>query len=73
MTTQSAAISAFRPATGNPALTASLAVTVIAAATIAGAWFFQLEEPGARDRRCRDHGDSQRGGQRGIARGGAKR
>jgi disulfide bond formation protein DsbB len=27
---------------GNPALTASLAVTVIAAATLAGAWFFQL-------------------------------
>ncbi|WP_346656101.1 disulfide bond formation protein B [Bradyrhizobium sp. dw_78] len=28
--------------TANPALTASLAVTVIAAATLAGAWFFQL-------------------------------
>jgi disulfide bond formation protein DsbB len=27
---------------GNPALTASLAVTIIAAATLAGAWFFQL-------------------------------
>jgi len=26
----------------NPALTASLAVTIIAAATLAGAWFFQL-------------------------------
>jgi disulfide bond formation protein DsbB len=29
-------------APGNPALTASLAVTIIAAATLAGAWFFQL-------------------------------
>jgi disulfide bond formation protein DsbB len=28
--------------TGNPALTAALAITGIAAATIAGAWFFQL-------------------------------
>ncbi|HVX79068.1 MAG TPA: disulfide bond formation protein B [Bradyrhizobium sp.] len=27
---------------GNPALAASLAVTIIAAATLAGAWFFQL-------------------------------
>ena len=27
---------------GNPALTAALAVTAIAAATLAGAWFFQL-------------------------------
>ena len=26
----------------NPALTAALLVTVIAAATLAGAWFFQL-------------------------------
>lgn len=42
MTTQSAAIPAFKPAAANPALTASLAVTLIAAATIAGAWFFQL-------------------------------
>ncbi|MGX4769225.1 disulfide bond formation protein B [Bradyrhizobium guangdongense] len=42
MTTQSAAIPAFRPAAGGPALTASLAVTLIATATIAGAWFFQL-------------------------------
>ena len=33
---------AFRAAVGGPALTASLAVTLIAAATIAGAWFFQL-------------------------------
>ncbi len=42
MTTDSAAIPAFRPAAANPALAASLAVTLIAAATIAGAWFFQL-------------------------------
>lgn len=42
MTTQSAAIPAFRPGASAPALTASLAVTLIAAATIAGAWFFQL-------------------------------
>ena len=42
MTTQSAAIPAFKPAAANPALTASLLVTLIAAATIAGAWFFQL-------------------------------
>lgn len=42
MTTQSAAIPAFKPAAGGAALTASLLVTLIAAATIAGAWFFQL-------------------------------
>ena len=42
MTTQSAAIPAFKPAATNPALATSLAVTLIAAATIAGAWFFQL-------------------------------
>lgn len=42
MTTQSAAIPAFRPAASGPALTASALVTLIAAATIAGAWFFQL-------------------------------
>jgi disulfide bond formation protein DsbB len=42
VTTDSAAIPAFRPAASSPALTASLAVTIIAAATIAGAWFFQL-------------------------------
>ena len=29
-------------ADANPALTAALAITVIAAATLAGAWFFQL-------------------------------
>ena len=42
MTTQSAAIPAFKPAAASPALAASLLVTLIAAATIAGAWFFQL-------------------------------
>ncbi|WP_027514193.1 disulfide bond formation protein B [Bradyrhizobium sp. WSM1417] len=42
MTSQSAAIPAFNPAATSPALVASLAVTLIAAATIAGAWFFQL-------------------------------
>lgn len=42
MTTQSAAIFAFKPAATSPALAASLAVTLIAAVTIAGAWFFQL-------------------------------
>ena len=42
MTTDSAAIPAFKPAAAGPALTASLAVTLIATATIAGAWFFQL-------------------------------
>ena len=42
MTTQSAAVPAFKPAATSPALAASLAVTLIAAATIAGAWFFQL-------------------------------
>jgi len=41
VTTNSAALSALRPA-ASPALAASLAVTLIAAATIAGAWFFQL-------------------------------
>ncbi len=42
MTTQSAAIPAFKPATTSPALAASLAVALTAAATVAGAWFFQL-------------------------------
>jgi disulfide bond formation protein DsbB len=42
VTTKSAAIPAFGPAAANPALAASAAVTLIAAATIAGAWFFQL-------------------------------
>ncbi|RXT49190.1 disulfide bond formation protein B [Bradyrhizobium betae] len=42
MTTQSAAIPAFKQASPSPALTAALLVTLIAVATIAGAWFFQL-------------------------------
>jgi disulfide bond formation protein DsbB len=42
VTTQSAAIPAFKPAATTPALAASLAVALTAAATIAGAWFFQL-------------------------------
>ncbi|KYK46066.1 disulfide bond formation protein DsbB [Bradyrhizobium liaoningense] len=42
MTTQSAVIPAFKQASAGPALTASLLVTLIAAVTIAGAWFFQL-------------------------------
>ncbi|PJG54709.1 disulfide bond formation protein B [Bradyrhizobium forestalis] len=42
MTTQSAAIPAFKPAGTSPALTASVLVTLIATVTIAGAWFFQL-------------------------------
>lgn len=42
MTAGSAAIPSLNPASASPALTASLAVTLIAAATIAGAWFFQL-------------------------------
>jgi disulfide bond formation protein DsbB len=42
VTTQSAAISAFKPAATTPALAASLAVALTAAATVAGAWFFQL-------------------------------
>ncbi|KRP94454.1 disulfide bond formation protein DsbB [Bradyrhizobium yuanmingense] len=42
MTTQSAAIPAFKPVATSPALTAAALVTLIGAATIAGAWFFQL-------------------------------
>ncbi|GLR97031.1 MULTISPECIES: disulfide bond formation protein B [Bradyrhizobium] len=42
MTIQSAAIPAFKQASAGPAQTASLLVTLIAAVTIAGAWFFQL-------------------------------
>lgn len=42
MTSQSAAIPAFKPAATSPALTASVLVTLISAVTIAGAWFFQL-------------------------------
>ncbi|MDA9549225.1 MULTISPECIES: disulfide bond formation protein B [unclassified Bradyrhizobium] len=42
MTTQSAAIPAFKPGATSPALTAAALVTLIGSATIAGAWFFQL-------------------------------
>ncbi|MBR0957112.1 disulfide bond formation protein B [Bradyrhizobium japonicum] len=42
MTTQSAAIPAFKPGAKSPALAASVLVTLIAIVTIAGAWFFQL-------------------------------
>jgi disulfide bond formation protein DsbB len=42
MATESATEGAVRAAPRDPALTASLAVFVIALATIAGAWFFQL-------------------------------
>ncbi|WP_439364798.1 disulfide bond formation protein B [Bradyrhizobium sp. DASA03005] len=42
MTTESAAIPAFKPAATSPALTASAMVTLVAVATIAGAWFFQV-------------------------------
>jgi len=42
VTTDSAAIPALKPAAVSPAFAASLAVTLIAAATIAGAWYLQL-------------------------------
>lgn len=42
MTSNAAAHPSQRHAANNPALTAALAVTAIAAATLAGAWFFQL-------------------------------
>jgi len=42
VTTESAAMHAFKPTAMSPALNASALVTLIAAATIAGAWFFQL-------------------------------
>ncbi len=42
MTLQATANPSHPHATGNPALTAALAITAIAAATLAGAWFFQL-------------------------------
>ncbi|HEY7844446.1 MAG TPA: disulfide bond formation protein B [Bradyrhizobium sp.] len=41
MTSETSAISYAR-AEANPALTAALAITAISAATLAGAWFFQL-------------------------------
>jgi disulfide bond formation protein DsbB len=42
VTTKSAAIPVSSPAAASPALAASATVTLIAAATIAGAWFLQL-------------------------------
>ena len=42
MTFDATANTAHARADANPALTAALAVAVIAAATLAGAWFFQL-------------------------------
>ena len=42
MTLQATANPSHPHATGNPALTAALAITTIAVATLAGAWFFQL-------------------------------
>jgi len=42
VTSDTAAMQAFRPAAASPALAASAAVALIAAATVAGAWFFQL-------------------------------
>jgi len=42
MMTQTTALPASRAGAGSPALSAALAVAVIAAATLAGAWFFQV-------------------------------
>jgi disulfide bond formation protein DsbB len=42
VTFQAAAHPSHAPTTANPALTAACAITAIAAATLAGAWFFQL-------------------------------
>ncbi len=42
MSTQTSAASHAASQTQNPALTAAIAIALIAAATIAGAWFFQL-------------------------------
>ena len=42
MTSETSAISYAARAEANPALTAALAIMAISAATIAGAWFFQL-------------------------------
>ena len=42
MTLDAAARPSHAPNAGNPALTAALAITAIAAATLAGAWYFQL-------------------------------
>lgn len=42
MTLHAAASQSYAPARANPALTAALAIAAISAATLAGAWFFQL-------------------------------
>ena len=42
MTSQTSALPYAQRGEANPAVTSSLAILVIAAATIAGAWFFQL-------------------------------
>jgi disulfide bond formation protein DsbB len=42
VTLNATASPSYAPARGNPALSAALAITAIAAATLAGAWFFQL-------------------------------
>ena len=42
VTLNPAASPSYAPAQGNPALPAALAIAVIAAATLAGAWFFEL-------------------------------
>ena len=42
MTLDATASQSHAHAAANPALTAALAITVVAAATLAGAWFFQL-------------------------------
>jgi disulfide bond formation protein DsbB len=42
VTLNATASQSYAPARGNPALSAALAITAIAAATLAGAWFFQL-------------------------------
>jgi disulfide bond formation protein DsbB len=42
VSTQTSAVSHTAPSAQNPALIAATAIAVIAAATIAGAWFFQL-------------------------------
>ena len=42
MTLDAAASPSHAPNAGNPALTAALVITAIAAATLAGAWYFQL-------------------------------
>ena len=42
MTTETTALPSLRAGAGSPAQSAALAIAIIAAATLAGAWFFQL-------------------------------